>query len=160
MPADWWLLRTDQAPDWDIPISLIMAGFCYLSAAWSLQVIVFRVWRLWPLMLVATWWAVDGCYALLEFSKSSRIGVDERSELACVSLSLFGLRLSVVRRQVQGALEPLMHIHGELTSPTLPHAFNPSAQHIQVRCLANQKETHIPCSKTEDRAVVGECLEF
>ncbi len=53
-----------QAPDWDIPISLIMAGFSYLSAAWSLQVIVFRVWRLWPLMLVATWWAVDGCYAL------------------------------------------------------------------------------------------------
>lgn len=53
-----------QAPDWDIPISLIMAGFAYLTAAWSLQVIVFRVWRLWPLMLLATWWTVDGCYAL------------------------------------------------------------------------------------------------
>ena len=53
-----------QAPDWDIPISLIMAGFSYLSAAWSLQVMVFRVWRMWPLMLLATWWTVDGCYAL------------------------------------------------------------------------------------------------
>lgn len=53
-----------QAPDWDIPISLIMAGFSYLTAAWSLQVIVFRVWRMWPLMLLATWWTVDGCYAL------------------------------------------------------------------------------------------------
>lgn len=53
-----------QAPDWDISISVIMAGFAYLSAAWSLQIMVFRVWRLWPLMLFATWWTVDGCYAL------------------------------------------------------------------------------------------------
>lgn len=53
-----------QAPDWDIPISLIMAGFAYLTAAWSMQVMVQRVWRHWPLMLLATWWTVDGCYAL------------------------------------------------------------------------------------------------
>ena len=53
-----------RAPDWDIPISLIMAGFAYLSAAWSMQVMVYRVWRQWPLMLLATWWTVDGCYAL------------------------------------------------------------------------------------------------
>ena len=53
-----------RAPDWDIPISLFMAGFSYLTAAWSLQVIVFRVWRMWPVMLLATWWTVDGCYAL------------------------------------------------------------------------------------------------
>lgn len=52
------------APDWDIPISLIMAGFAYLTAAWSVQVMVYRVWRYWPLMLLATWWTVDGCYAL------------------------------------------------------------------------------------------------
>lgn len=52
------------APDWDIPISLIMAGFSYLTAAWSMQVMVYRVWRQWPLMLLATWWTVDGCYAL------------------------------------------------------------------------------------------------
>ena len=53
-----------RAPDWDIPISLIMAGFAYLSAAWSIQVMVMRAWKYWPLMLLATWWAVDGCYAL------------------------------------------------------------------------------------------------
>jgi hypothetical protein len=29
-----------QAPDWDIPISLIMAAFAYLSAPWSLRVVV------------------------------------------------------------------------------------------------------------------------
>lgn len=56
--------RYYDAPDWDIPISLIMAGFTYLTAAWSLQVILKRRWRMIPAMLLATWWAVDGCYAL------------------------------------------------------------------------------------------------
>jgi len=53
-----------QAPDWDIPISLIMAFFAYLTAPWSLRVMVERRWRLWPAMLVATWFTVDGCYWL------------------------------------------------------------------------------------------------
>lgn len=53
-----------EAPDWDIPISLIMAGFSYLTAAWSLNVLVKRDWKNFPLMLFFTWWAVDGCYAL------------------------------------------------------------------------------------------------
>ena len=50
------------APDWDIPISLIMALLAYLAAPWSLRVIVERRWRWWPAMLVATWFTVDGCY--------------------------------------------------------------------------------------------------
>ena len=50
------------APDWDIPISLIMALFAYLAAPWSLHVIVERRWRWWPAMLFATWFTVDGCY--------------------------------------------------------------------------------------------------
>jgi hypothetical protein len=50
------------APDWDIPISLIMALLAYLTAPWSLRVIVERRWRWWPLMLAATWFTVDGCY--------------------------------------------------------------------------------------------------
>ncbi|MFN7881459.1 MAG: hypothetical protein ACK5PF_00345 [bacterium] len=53
-----------EAPDWDIPISFIMAGFTYLTAVWSLKVILQRRWRMFPLMLVAVWWTVDGCYAL------------------------------------------------------------------------------------------------
>jgi len=53
-----------EAPDWDIPISLIMAGFSYLTASWSMHVMVERRWRQWPLMLLFTWWTVDGCYAL------------------------------------------------------------------------------------------------
>ena len=53
-----------QAPDWDIPISLIMALVAYASASWSMHVMVERRWRLWPLMLAVTWFAVDGCYWL------------------------------------------------------------------------------------------------
>lgn len=53
-----------EAPDWDIPISLIMATLTYLSASWSLRVIVERRWKLWPPMLLATWFAVDGSYWL------------------------------------------------------------------------------------------------
>ncbi len=53
-----------EAPDWDIAISLIMALFAYLTASWSMRVMVKRRWRDFPLMLFATWWTVDGCYAL------------------------------------------------------------------------------------------------
>jgi len=53
-----------RAPDWDIPVSIIMSFFTYLTAGWSLRVIVERQWRHWPAMLLATWWSVDGCYAL------------------------------------------------------------------------------------------------
>ncbi len=33
------------APDWDIPVSVIMATFTYLSAPWSMRVILERKWR-------------------------------------------------------------------------------------------------------------------
>jgi hypothetical protein len=52
------------APDWDIGVSVIMAGFTYLFAGWSMQVILGGRWREFPQMLLATWWSVDGCYAL------------------------------------------------------------------------------------------------
>lgn len=53
-----------QAPDWDISISLIMATLTYLTAPWSLRVVLERRWRLWPAMLFATWFTVDGSYWL------------------------------------------------------------------------------------------------
>ena len=70
----------EEAPDWDIAISLIMAFFAYLTAPWSLRVIVERRWRSWPAMLFATWFTVDGCYwiywsiknpAALDFMRSA-----------------------------------------------------------------------------------------
>lgn len=51
-----------RAPDWDIPISLIMATLAYLCAPWSLRVLLERRWRQFPLMLFLTWFTVDGCY--------------------------------------------------------------------------------------------------
>ena len=53
-----------EAPDWDVPISFIMAVLAYLTAPWSLRVIIERKWRMWPAMLFATWFTVDGCYAI------------------------------------------------------------------------------------------------
>jgi len=52
------------APDWDVPISLIMAACTYVAAPWSLRIFYFRRWRLWPLALLASWFSVDGCYWL------------------------------------------------------------------------------------------------
>ena len=51
-----------KAPDWDIAISFIMATCTYLTASWSLRIIVERKWRFIPLMLFFTWFSVDGCY--------------------------------------------------------------------------------------------------
>jgi hypothetical protein len=53
-----------QAPDWDIPISIIMAAFAYLTAPWSMRVIIERRWKRIPLMLFYTWFTIDGCYWL------------------------------------------------------------------------------------------------
>jgi hypothetical protein len=52
----------EAAPDWDIPVSLIMALLAYLTAPWSLRVLLERRWRLLPMALFATWFTVDGCY--------------------------------------------------------------------------------------------------
>jgi hypothetical protein len=51
-----------QAPDWDIPISVIMAIITYLTASWSMHVVVERQWKNFPLMLFYTWFSIDGCY--------------------------------------------------------------------------------------------------
>jgi hypothetical protein len=49
-----------QAPDWDIPISFFMAILAYLTAPWSMRVLLERRWRKLPLMLFLTWFTVDG----------------------------------------------------------------------------------------------------
>ena len=53
-----------EAIDWDVPISLIMATLTYLTAPWSMRVILERRWKQWPLMLLVTWFTVDGSYAI------------------------------------------------------------------------------------------------
>jgi len=51
-----------NAVDWDIPISFIMGILAYLTASWSMRVMVERRWRDFPLMLFLTWLTVDGSY--------------------------------------------------------------------------------------------------
>ncbi len=53
-----------RAMDWDISISVIMAFFTYLTAPWSLRVVIKRQWQYFPAMLFVTWFSVDGCYWL------------------------------------------------------------------------------------------------
>ncbi len=52
------------APDWDIGICFVMAGFTYLTAEYSLQAVIHRQWKRIPLAVFFAWWAVDGCYWL------------------------------------------------------------------------------------------------
>lgn len=58
------------APDWDVAISLIMAVLTYLTAPFSVRVLVERKWRFLPLMLFATWFTVDGSYSLYWYVKN------------------------------------------------------------------------------------------
>lgn len=80
-----------EAPDWDIPISLIMAILTYLTAPWSLRVILDRQWRRWPAMLLATWFTVDGCYAIYWSLKDPVALEMMRSANFPASLSLYGM---------------------------------------------------------------------
>ncbi|HEY9101089.1 hypothetical protein [Chitinimonas sp.] len=51
-----------QLSDWDVGVSLLMAGFTFLTAPWAVRVLLTRDWRHWPAALLYTWWAVDGIY--------------------------------------------------------------------------------------------------
>ena len=81
----------DIAVDWDIPISFIMALLAYLTAPWSLRVMLERRWRLLPLALLATWFTVDGCYALYWHWRNPEALALMRAYNAPASLSLYGL---------------------------------------------------------------------
>jgi len=80
-----------QAPDWDIPISFIMAILAYLTAPWSLRVILERKWRLWPAMIFATWFTVDGSYAIYWHFVDPEALETMREVNFPASLSLYGM---------------------------------------------------------------------
>jgi hypothetical protein len=80
-----------QAPDWDIPISLIMAALTYLTAPWSLRIVLEHRWKLWPAMLFATWFSVDGCYWFYWRYKNPAVLDLMRAANFPASLSLYAL---------------------------------------------------------------------
>ena len=79
------------APDWDIPISFIMAGRTYITAPCSLRSLLERNWRAMPIALFYTWLSVDGCYALYwHFNDPAALDA-MRSANAPASLALYGI---------------------------------------------------------------------
>lgn len=80
-----------QAPDWDIPISFIMAFLAYFAAPWSLRVFLERKWKLWPVALFATWFTVDGCYAIYWHFKNPIALEQMRDANFPASLALYGI---------------------------------------------------------------------
>lgn len=80
-----------KAPDWDIPISFIMAISAYLTASWSMHVVVERQWKKFPLMLFYTWFTVDGCYWLYWHFKNPRALELMREANFLASLWLYGI---------------------------------------------------------------------
>ena len=48
--------------DWDIGVSLVMAGVTYCTADWVVGVLRRSEYRRYPLALFFTWFAVDGSY--------------------------------------------------------------------------------------------------
>lgn len=80
-----------RAPDWDIPISFIMAFLAYLTAPWSLRVVIERRWKRFPLMLFVTWFTVDGCYWLYWNAKNPQALALMRDVNFPASLSLYAI---------------------------------------------------------------------
>ena len=80
-----------KAPDWDIPISFIMALLAYLTASWSLRVIVKRQWSKMPLMLFVSWFTIDGCYSIYWYFQDPKALALMRDVNFLASLTLYGI---------------------------------------------------------------------
>jgi hypothetical protein len=79
------------APDWDIPISIIMPGITYLTAPCSIRAFLERRWRYVPLAVFFTWFTVDGIYAIYWYLKDPWVLETMRSANAPISLVLYCL---------------------------------------------------------------------
>lgn len=80
-----------DAPDWDVAISIIMAIPTYLTAAWSLRVLLERRWKWMPLALLWTYISVDGLYAIYWYFKDPAALEFMREANAPASLALYGI---------------------------------------------------------------------
>jgi hypothetical protein len=80
-----------SAPDWDIPISIIMALFAYTTAPWCMRAILQREWKNFPFILFWTWLSVDGCYWLYWKIQNPTALALMREANFPASLSLYGI---------------------------------------------------------------------
>ena len=110
----------EEAPDWDVSISFIMAFFAYLFAPWSMRVVLERQWRMWPAMILATWFTVDGCYAIYwHFVNPAALDLMREANFPA-SLSLYGI--CGIIWLYRGSLSQLA---GELRTLALPRSDRP-----------------------------------
>jgi hypothetical protein len=79
------------APDWDVPVTLIMGLSTYLTAPPTMRVLFLRKWHLLPIAAFATWLSVDGLYALYWHFRDPNVLALMRSANWPVSLALYGL---------------------------------------------------------------------
>ena len=105
-------------PHWDIPISLIMATLAYLAAPWSLRVIVERRWILWPAMLFATWFTVDGSFWL--YWRFKNPAILELMREANIPVSLLAYAICGVIWFYRGSLRELLSERDALLRQTQP----------------------------------------
>ena len=77
------------APDWDIPVSFIMASLTYLTAPCSVRTLVERKWQNLPYAIASTWISVDGCYAIYWHLKDPAALELMRSANAPASFTLY-----------------------------------------------------------------------
>ena len=82
--------RYSGLPDWDVPISFIMAGLTYFTAPCSLRVVLERRWKQFPYALFWTWFSVDGSYTIYWYFVDPEALIF-RPANAGVSLALYGM---------------------------------------------------------------------
>jgi hypothetical protein len=79
------------APDWDVPVTIIMGLSTYITAPPTMRVLFERKWPLLPVAALATWLSVDGVYALYWHYRDPDVLALMRSANWPVSLALYGL---------------------------------------------------------------------
>ncbi len=77
-------------PDWDIPVSLLMALCAYVTAAPTMRVVLQRRWEHAHYAAFWTWYSVDGSY-FTYWGLVDPTALDFRAANAGVSLALYGL---------------------------------------------------------------------
>lgn len=79
------------APDWDIPVSFLMAFSTYLFSPVTSRTLARRQWKHLPLALFGMWFSVDGIYWLYWSWRSPEVLEMMRSGNAPASACLYGL---------------------------------------------------------------------
>ena len=76
-------------PDWDIPVSFLVALPAYLTAAPTLRVAIERRWFQLPIAAFWTWFTVDGTYTIYWGFRDPAVLEALRGANAAASLGLY-----------------------------------------------------------------------